>query len=280
MTLKTPVVIIVFILLFSLSCTTNKKVIVRPDIILINIDDMGWKDVGFMGSEYYETPEIDRLASKGIIFSQAYASASNCAPSRASMMTGQWTPRHGIYTVNNSDRGKSENRKLIPVRNKTTLPDSFRTISETLQNAGYFTIHAGKWHLSEDPLTQGFNINIGGCEAGNPGSYYPPYKRVPIESPDKNKYLTDLIMDMVIENIDSLKDDNPLFLYYSPYAVHTPIHPVKTLLPKYRDKPEWNGQHSAGYATMVENLDSQIGRLIDALERTDRLNNCFIIFIL
>lgn len=87
-----------------------------PNILLINIDDMGWRDVGFMGSEYYETPNLDGLAADGMVFTNAYASASNCAPSRACMMSGQWTPRHGIYTVANSDRGKSETRKLIHLK--------------------------------------------------------------------------------------------------------------------------------------------------------------------
>src|SRR5210317_2168560 len=119
---------LIFTLLLVLltTCTTEKS----PNIIIINIDDMGWRDVGFMGSQYYETPNIDKLASGGMIFNQAYASASNCAPSRACMMSGQWTPRHGIYTVGNSDRGKSKTRKLIPTENKTVLADEFITLAE------------------------------------------------------------------------------------------------------------------------------------------------------
>ena len=104
-------IILVLIVLLNSSCNSEQESIV-PNIIIINIDDMGWKDVGFMGSEYYETPNIDYLSSLGMVFTNGYASASNCAPSRACLMTGQWTPRHGIYTVSPSDRGKSENRKL------------------------------------------------------------------------------------------------------------------------------------------------------------------------
>ncbi|HUX56596.1 MAG TPA: sulfatase-like hydrolase/transferase [Bacteroidales bacterium] len=163
----------------------------RPNLILINIDDMGWRDVGFMGSKYYETPNIDKLARQGMIFNQAYAAASNSAPSRACLMTGQWTPRHGIYTVDNSDRGKSKGRKLIPTPNNTYLSDSILIFPELLKRAGYTICHAGKWHLSDDPLLRGFDVNIGGCHAGNPGSYYPPYKNVPLDAPGLGIELND-----------------------------------------------------------------------------------------
>ena len=249
----------------------------RPDIILINVDDLGWRDVGFMGSEYYETPMIDSLAEQGMVFTCAYAAASNCAPSRACLMSGQWTPRHGIYTVDSSERGRSVDRMLIPVPNQTVLYDSILTLAEVLQAAGYQTCHAGKWHIGPDPVTQGFDVNIGGCEAGNPGSYYPPYTRVPLEAPDSTYYLTNLIMDRVLEFIDSAGAD-PFFLYYAPYAVHTPIHPVKNLLSKYKCKTPGNGQDNPGYATMVENLDDQISRLVDRLQAFGRMENTLIVF--
>jgi arylsulfatase A-like enzyme len=249
----------------------------KPNIILINIDDMGWRDVGFMGSEYYETPNLDALAAEGMIFTNAYAAASNCAPSRACMMSGQWTPRHRIFTVANSDRGKSKDRKLIPTLNNEYMPDDILLIPEVLKEAGYITCHAGKWHLTDNPLLRGFDVNIGGNHSGNPGSYYPPYKNVPLEAPTDNYYLTNLIMDKTLEFMKSI-DDKPFFLNYSPYAVHTPIHPVRELLHKYENKPEWNGQNNAEYATMVENLDTQIGRLITALKESGKLENTFILF--
>ncbi len=248
-----------------------------PHILLINVDDMGWRDVGFMGSKYYETPNLDSLAAGGMVFTNAYASASNCAPSRACMMSGQWTPRHGIYTVGSSERGQSKNRKLIPVRNNTVLPDSQYTLSEALKDAGYITCHSGKWHLNEDPLKQGFDVNIGGSHAGNPGSYYPPYKNISLEPSSDQTYLTDFIMDKTLEFLQSV-NNKPVFLYYAPYAVHTPIHPVKKLLPKYNNKPEWNGQNNSEYATMIENLDIQIGRLISEIAKLGMLNNTFILF--
>ncbi|MFW6328379.1 MAG: sulfatase, partial [Bacteroidota bacterium] len=249
-----------------------------PNILLINIDDMGWRDVGFMGSEYYETPNIDALAVKGMIFTNAYASASNCAPSRACMMSGQWSPRHGIYTVNSSERGNSKDRKLIPTPNNITLPDSQYTLAEALKNGGYVTCHAGKWHLNDDPTAQGFDVNIGGNHSGNPGSYYPPYTNVPsLNPPTEDYYLTNLIMDKALQFLNGV-NEQPFFMYYSPYAVHTPIHPVDSLLPKYKDKPAWNGQNNAEYATMIENLDIQIGRMIDNLKISGKLDNTFILF--
>ncbi len=262
--------------LATLSCSQT-KINEAPNIILIFADDLGWRDTGFMGSDFYETPVIDKLAAGGMIFTEAYASASNCAPSRACMMSGQWTPRHGIYTVGSSERGSSRDRKLIPVENNTVLADSFYTLAEALHDAGYITCHAGKWHLNEDPRTQGFDINIGGCEAGNPGSYYPPYVNVPLKAPTDEYYLTDLIMDKVIEFVKNT-DNRPFFLYYSPYAVHTPIQPVEDFIDKYKSKKEWNGQNNIGYATMIENLDTQIGRLITLLEENGTLTNTFIIF--
>ncbi len=269
----------VFIFLAGFSSTLQaRKLQKKPNVILINIDDMGWRDVGFMGSKFYETPNIDALANDGMVFTNAYAAASNCAPSRACLMSGQWTPRHGVYTVNSSERGKSETRKLVPTKNNTILPDSQYILTEALKDAGYTTCHAGKWHLNDDPTTQGFDVNIGGCHAGNPGSYYPPYKSVPLEAPSKDYYLTDLVMDKVLDFIKSTKGQ-PFFLYYSPYAVHTPIHPVKELLPKYKNKPGWKGQNNPKYATMVENLDTQIGRMVNLLKESGKLENTFILFI-
>lgn len=248
----------------------------RPNILLINVDDMGWRDVGFMGSGFYETPNIDRLAESGMVFTNAYASASNCAPSRACMMSGLWTPRHGIYTVGSSERGESKDRKLIPAPNTTVLADSFVTLAEVLQKAGYHTCHAGKWHLGEDPRSQGFDVNIGGTNDGHPASYYPPYGNVPLDAPN-GEYLTDLIMDHAIRFVRE-ENNGPFFLYYSPYAVHTPIHPVDSLFFKYVDKPPWNGQYHAGYASMIDNLDRNIGNLIQALEKEGKAENTLIIF--
>jgi len=229
-----------------------------------------------MGSEFYETPNIDKLAESGMVFTNGYATASNCAPSRACLMSGQWTPRHGIYTVGTSERGKSGDRRLIPTKNSTILPDHMVTIAEVLRDAGYHTCHAGKWHLGEDPRDQGFDISIGGGHNGHPSSYYPPYGNVPLDAP-KGEYLTDLVMDRAIKFVDEAAGA-PFFLYYSPYAVHTPIHPVDSLFFRYVKKQPWMGQEHAGYASMIDNLDRNIGNLIRTLEEQDLFENTIIIF--
>lgn len=138
-----------------------------PNIVLLYADDLGYTDLSCQGSEYYETPNIDRLAREGMTFTQAYAAAANCAPSRASLLTGLYTPRHGIFTVGNSDRGKPQHRKLIPIENTTVLRKDLPTLPQVLRKAGYRTAIAGKWHLSKDPTEHGFETNFGGLEWGH-----------------------------------------------------------------------------------------------------------------
>lgn len=269
-----------FALLLLVYCCNEKKEAShdkeqRPNILLINIDDLGWADLGFQGSDYFETPNLDGLSKKGMIFTNGYASAANCAPSRAGLMTGQWAQRHKIYTVGNSDRGKAKDRKLIPTKNTVTLPNSFEIIPEILQKNGYKTCHAGKWHLTDDPINNGFDVNIGGSHAGHPGSYYPPYKNVKVEAKEGQR-LTDAIMDKTVNFIK--QTDSPFFLNYSPYAVHTPIQPVKELVKKYEEKPTKMNKKNAKYATMVQNMDENVGRLIKTLKETGKLKNTFIVF--
>ena len=268
--------LIITVLLLSISsCGHNPSKEIKPNIVIINVDDLGWKDVGFMGSEYYETPNIDYLSSLGMVFTNGYASASNCAPSRASLMTGKWTPRHGVYTVSPSERGNSKDRKLIPIKNTHTLSPEHDILPEVLNNNGYVTCHAGKWHLSDNPLEYGFDINIGGGHNGLPRSYYPPYKNVDIKG-GKDQYLTDLIMEKALKFVDTVQQ--PFFLNYSPYAVHVPIMPVDSLMPKYEKKVSWNGQSNAEYATMIDNLDRNIGLLITKLKNKGLFNNTLIVF--
>ena len=151
-------------------------------------------------------------------------------------------------------------------------------LPQVLQQAGYVTCHAGKWHLSDNPTTCGFQLNIGGSHAGNPGSYYPPYKNIAsIKAQSDDDYLTNQIMDKVLDFVDSVEQQS-FFLYYAPYAVHTPLQPVKSLMPKYQNKTPWNGQNNKQYATMVENVDIQIGRLIQKLKDKGYLENTFIVF--
>jgi arylsulfatase A-like enzyme len=150
------------------------------------------------------------------------------------------------------------------------------TIAEVLRDAGYRTCQAGKWHLGEDPRDQGFDISIGGAHNGHPSSYYPPYGNVPLDAPN-GEYLTDLVMDKAIDFVHQAASGH-FFLYYSPYAVHTPIHPVDSLFFHYVGKQPWMGQDHAGYASMIDNLDRNIGNLLFTVKEEGLSENTLIIF--
>ena len=149
----------------------------KPHIILINIDDLGWTDLSYQGSKYYESPNIDALAKSGMIFDQGYAAAANCAPSRASLISGEQSPRTGVYTVGSPARGASHNRKLIPGDNIDFVDADNFTIADAMNSAGYLTATLGKYHVAKDPLVHGWDINVGGREFGGPykGGYHSPY---------------------------------------------------------------------------------------------------------
>lgn len=254
----------------------------RPNFVFIYIDDMGWKDVGFMGSLYYETPNIDRLAAEGMVFRDAYANAPNCAPSRACLMTGQYTPRHGIYTVGNPARGKARYRKLIPIKNETTLPQEAVTIAEELAKAGYVSASMGKWHLGDPPkhgpCGQGFDLNIGGFRAGHPPhGYFSPYRNPQLEDGPKGEYLTDRLTDHAVKFIEDNRD-NPFFLYLTHYAVHTPIQGKDNLVEKYEGKPGSQGQDNPEYAAMIDSVDQSVGRVLDTLDDLDLAKNTVVVF--
>jgi len=253
------------------ACTTPK-----PNVILILADDLGWKDVGFMGSQYYETPNLDQLASSGIVFTRAYAGAANCAPSRACLMSGQNTPRHGIYTVNQSDRGNKKTRRLVPTPNTTVLADQFITLGEELEAAGYRTASMGKWHLNEDPRTQGFTVNVAGGKWGHPAGYFAPFAYPDIEAKD-GEHLTDLLTQHAIGFIQENRD-NPFFLYLPYYAVHTPIQGKPHLIDYYTAKGGDELQHNPVYAAMVATMDSCIGEIVNELDVLNLREKTLILF--
>lgn len=248
-----------------------------PNIVLINVDDLGWKDVGFNGSRYYETPNLDQLAKESIRFTQAYAGAANCAPSRACLISGQQTTRHGIYTVGNSDRGNAKTRRIIPTPNTTTLADEQITLAEVLADRGYTSISIGKWHLGEDPRTQGFDQNVGGTHAGHPKSYFSPYKNPFLADGPAGEYLTDRITTEALQFIEENRA-KPFFLYLPFYTIHTPLQGKKDLVEKYKQKPTLDGQgRNPHYAAMVETMDANVGRILQRLEEY-QLDNTIVIF--
>ncbi|WP_233267439.1 sulfatase [Paraglaciecola sp. L3A3] len=252
--------------------------IIQPNILMIVVDDLGWSDLGFSNSSgVFDTPNIDTLAKQSLRFTDAYAGAANCAPSRAVLMSGQYAPRHGVYTVSPSDRGKPQTRKLIPVKNEDFLPDETITLAESLKSAGYTTGHFGKWHLGDDPTTQGFDHNVAGYKKGHPTSYFSPYNMPTIKDGPKGEYLTQRLTTEAINWIKQVKQQ-PFFAYIPYYTVHTPLQPIPALEKKYRSKQGIISGKQAKYAAMVEAMDNNVGRLLAALKTNQLSDNTLVIF--
>ena len=247
----------------------------RPNLVLFLVDDLGWRDVGFAGNEVFETPAVDRLADGGVRFESAYSNAPNCAPSRASLLTGLYTPRHGIYTVLGAARGPAEQRALVPVTNTTSLGAGFTTLAEVLSDAGYATASIGKWHLGDDPREHGFDLNVAGTRSGHPESYFSPYGNEALADGPPGESLTERLTDEALGFIRS-NAERPFFLYLSHYAVHTPLQAPEELERKYAARTET--RREATYAAMVESVDASLGRvlgLLDELDLAERTVVCF-----
>ncbi|SHI57874.1 Arylsulfatase A [Arenibacter nanhaiticus] len=275
---------VLLLLMLLTSCKSKGKELPNlstpPNIIYINVDDLGWKDVGYMGSTYFETPNIDKLSKEGMVFTQGYAAAANCAPSRACLMSGQNTPRHGVYTVSPSRRGNSKTRKIIPSSNTDHLTNAMVTMAEMFKTAGYTTGTFGKWHVTMDPINDGFDINFGGDHRGNPGrnGYTAPYNALPnLEKAPEGEHLTDRLTTEAINFIETNKD-TPFFLYLPYYAVHTPLMGKEELIEKYKIKGGSQGQDNPVFAAMVENVDINIGRLLSIIEKLNLSNKTLIVF--
>ena len=274
------ILLTLFLIVSFYSCQNKNLNKEKPNIILIVADDLGWSDLSFMGSKYYETPNIDRLSKSGMTFYNGYASSANCAPSRASMLTGKYHPFHGIYTVRNSDRGNEKTRKIIPIKTKTKLELEYFILPEMLKAEGYSTGHFGKWHMGPKgyyPKQMGFDVNIGGNHHGGPGSYFPPYLKVDIENENDKEYLTDRMGDEVVKFIDFNKEET-FFAYVPFYSVHTPIQSKKLIQEKYSNKIGDENHNRADYAGMIQSLDENIGKILNKIEQSGLSKKTLIIF--
>ncbi len=251
----------------------------KPNILFIFLDDYGWRDAGFMGSDFYETPNIDKLASQGMVFSDAYSCAANCAPARACLLSGQYTPRHEVYNVGTSARGKAEYRKLQHIPGTSTLRTDIVTWAQCVQKAGYKTATMGKWHLSNDPLPYGFDVNIGGTHSGGPPKgYFPPHGKVPgLGEAPKGEYVTDRLSSEAIKFIET-NQKNPWFLYLTHFAVHTPLQGTKELTAKYNKKAKGELHSHATMAAMIESVDQGVGRIVKKLNELNLTDNTVIVF--
>ena len=255
---------------------------VRPSFVIIYIDDLGWMDTGFQGSTYYETPNADRIAREGMVFRSAYANGPNCAPSRASLLSGQYTPRHGVYTVGSPDRGPDNLRRWTAVPSATELKATTFTIAEALRGAGYVTACIGKWHLGADPLlgphAQGFDVSLGGNHEGRMKSHFSPYGIPELQDGPPGEYLTDRLTDEAARFIEA-NQKRPFFLLLSHYAVHSPIQARQELIDKYKAKPGSKGQDHPVYAAMIESVDQGVGRILGLLDRLGLAPSTVVFFL-
>ncbi len=258
-----------------------------PNIVFILVDDLGYTDVNPYAShpdQYYETPHITRLAGQGMRFTNAYANAANCAPTRAALMSGQYYPNQPIYTVNTGARGDAADRQLIPAETATTLPPEKITIAEQLQTAGYATAFMGKWHLGDPPdagpRQQGFDVNVGGYGVGHPswdGRYFEPNNNLAIDDARNGEYLTDYLFRKATAYIRGHQDE-PFYLQLAPYAVHTPLQAPDARIAPYRRKAPVGGHNNPTYAAMIESVDRGVGRVMDTLDALGLAENTIVMF--
>ncbi len=246
-----------------------------PNVVLLLADDLGWTDLSVQGSRYYETPHIDRLAAGGMRFPNAYSAGPNCQPTRAALMTGQYGPRTGIYTVGGADRFDSSMRPLVPVPNVTKLAPAKTTIAEALKKAGYATGMFGKWHLGNDPRhhpsAQGFD------EAIESSGVHVDFDTTPRSEVPAGAYLADYLTDKAVDFISRHKDRR-FFVFLSHFAVHAPHQAKPELTERFRKKPAAGGHRSAAYAAMIASLDESVGRVMAKLDELQLSDKTMVIF--
>ncbi len=246
-----------------------------PNIVIIMADDLGWTDVGCQGSKYYETPNIDKLAKQGLRMTSYYHS-QNCAPTRAALMTGQFAPRTGVYTVGTLERGDPALRKMDVPANVTNLPLDRATLANVMKDSGYATGLFGKWHLGEKgdyhPGKRGFDDAIVSM-----GKHFGFATNPKVPVPD-GAYLADFLTDHAEKFIEKNKA-KPFFIYLSHFGVHSPWDAKKELTEKYKNKQGVNGHDDPVYAAMIESIDQSVGRILAKLAALKLDENTIVIFM-
>ena len=302
---------IVGLLLAACSGQQPPKETTKPNVLFILADDLGWTDVSYNGSKFYETPNIDQIAAEGTIFTNGYASAQVCSPSHASIMTGQNPARHGITDwigakADTSWRSRGQFNRLLPAQYKRYLALEDTTLAEAFAANGYRTFFAGKWHLGGEkegslPQNHGFQINRGGWRKGSPhGGYFSPWKNPSLE----NRYAGEnLSMRLAEETAAFIKQNHldsagrPFLAFLSFYAVHTPLQTSEKKWNKYRNKAEQMGlaqaqevfiedkrkimrqwQDDPVYAGLVESMDDAVGYVLQVLDSLGLDENTIVVF--
>jgi arylsulfatase A-like enzyme len=280
----------------------------RLNIVLILVDDLGYSDIGAYNPDtFYETPNIDALARGGVMFLDGYAANPVCSPSRFAVMTGKYPTRFAATDwFRTADWKPRFDSRYEPAVFSQFLPLEETTLAEMLKANGYRTAFLGKWHLGEDekywPENQGFDINVGGHSKGSPpGGYFSPYTNPRMESGPEGEYLPERLTSEAIELMRSYEDgDQPYFLMLSYYTVHNPLQAPEETTEKYKNKSPASGdefeneeqvwvgtttdrktrirQSHPVYAAMIEHLDTNVGRILAALNEIDADDDTIVIF--
>ena len=248
----------------------------RPNIVFLLLDDMGYADIGAYGNTYHRTPTIDRLAAEGIRFTNAYAAAPNCSPTRASILTGRWPARTGVtqYLPGNV----LPYAKMLQADLPIGLPLDEPILAEPLAKAGYATACIGKWHLGGgdySPDQRGFGESFASGHVG-PATMFAPYQFT-VPGATDGDYLTDVLTDGA-ERFIERNQDTPFFLYMSYYSVHAPIEAKPELIDAYTGRIDPSGRENAAYAAMVEGVDISVRRLMAKLEQLGLEENTAVFF--
>ncbi|MFL2436510.1 MAG: sulfatase [Verrucomicrobiales bacterium] len=258
----------------------------KPNVLFILIDDMGWMDLGCQGNKNLHTPNIDNLAKEGMRFTDAYAPAPVCSPTRAAIITGQSPARLQITNhLPHQDRFTPKDSKLLPAKMLNHLSLESETLAERLKiDAHYATAFIGKWHLytgrdkKYNPLNQGFDINIGGCSYGGPPTFFDPYRIDFLPDRKKGEYLPNRLADEAISFISEQKSkDKPFFVALWNYTVHWPMEAPDKLVEKYKNLPV-KGYRDHRYAAMIEAMDIAIGKVLKSLDDLNIAEETLVIF--
>lgn len=251
-----------------------------PNILLILTDDLGWRDLGCYGSTFYETPNIDRLASQGMRFTDAYAAANVCSPSRAAVLTGK-TPARLHLTDFLSGLEYPYAALSPPEWQRWFLPHEEVTLAEMLKRVGYETFYFGKWHLGGEehfPVTQGFDHSVAATKSGYPGAYFYPWSQVKNLNGKKGDYLTDRLTDEVVSSLQQ-PHERPFFAFLSYFTPHRPTQAKDEFIRYYEAKltPE-QVQRNPINAGMIHSLDENVGRIMKALDDLKLADKTLLIF--
>ena len=246
----------------------------QPNIVFILADDLGGTDLGCYGSQYYETPNIDKLASQGVRFT-SHHHCQNCAPTRAALMSGQCGARTGVYTVGSIERFNWRSRPLRPIDNVEELPLDKATIAESLQAAGYATGMFGKWHLGQKgkyhPARRGFDEAL-----VTAGKHFNFVTDPPVDYP-QGQYLADFLTDRAVDFIQRHKAE-PFFLYLPHFGVHAPIDAKPELIERFKNKPGVGGHKNPTYAAMIASVDESVGCVLQTLDELKLADNTVVFF--